>query len=119
MRRSAFLAATLAALALAAGPALAFEAVTDRAEFVQLVEGRALKRLGISLTVTPDGAIRGRAFGTDVTGAWRWDDGYFCRDLAYGSRALGQNCQLVQQNGRTLRFVSDRGRGEYADLRLE
>jgi hypothetical protein len=100
-------------------PAMAeFAAVTTRAEFERLVTGRELRRFGIRLTVTPTGSIIGRAFGGDVTGDWTWQDGYFCRDLFYQGDDLGYNCQLVQRNGDTLRFTTDRGAGIYADLNL-
>jgi hypothetical protein len=96
-----------------------FSTVTTRDTFVSLVEGRELRRLGIRLTVTGDGRIVGRAFGTEVTGQWEWDGGYFCRDLFYGQRDLGFNCQLVQVNGATMRFTSDQGTGQFADLTLQ
>jgi len=103
-----------------AGPALAegFTRVTDRDTFVSLMKGRELTRFGITLRVTPDGRIGGRAFGREVSGAWRWRQGYFCRDLSWGRTDLGPNCQAVRVQGRTVRFVSDRGEGQYADLRL-
>jgi hypothetical protein len=114
------------ALALAAGllapvgaSAEQFQTVRDQSTFINAVEGRDLTRFGIRLEVTPDGEIRGSAFGTPVTGAWRWQDGYFCRDLYWGERDLGPNCQEVRKNGETLRFISDRGEGMFADLRLE
>ena len=96
-----------------------FQPLRDQRDFVGLVEGRDLKRFGIRLEVTPTGEIKGNAFGRPVTGAWRWQDGYFCRDLFWGERDLGPNCQEVQVNGETLRFISDRGEGIYADLSLE
>jgi hypothetical protein len=96
----------------------AFNVVASRDSFVSLVQGRELRRFGIRLTVTPDGTIQGRAFGTPVTGQWNWNDGYFCRDLFFGEDDLGFNCQLVQVNGETLRFTSDQGQGIYADLTL-
>lgn len=95
-----------------------FRVVESADRFVSLVSGRELRRLGISVTVLPEGEIEGRAFGWDVTGAWTWRDGYFCRDLFWGGDDLGYNCQLVQENGATLRFTSDRGAGMYADLTL-
>ncbi|HAW45719.1 MAG TPA: dihydrodipicolinate reductase [Roseovarius sp.] len=95
-----------------------FAQVTERDRFVSLIEGRDLTRFGIRLEVTPDGRIRGRAFGRDVSGAWRWAQGYFCRDLYWGSMELGANCQAVRQRGDTLRFISDQGTGRYADLYL-
>ncbi|WP_294611925.1 dihydrodipicolinate reductase [Roseovarius sp.] len=114
-----------AALALLLGltlstPAIAegFDQVTDRDRFVALVKDRDLTRFGITLTLAPDGQIKGRAFGRDVSGAWRWSKGYFCRDLFWGARDLGPNCQAVKVQGSTLRFISDQGRGQFADLYL-
>jgi len=104
-----------------AGPALAdgFQQITDKDTFVGLLNGKELTRMGIRLTVTPSGEIGGRAFGTEVYGNWEWNGGYFCRDLYYGERDLGPNCQMVQINGETMRFISDRGTGQFADLRLK
>lgn len=97
----------------------AFERVADRNQFVALISDKALKRFGITLTVTQSGDIAGRAFGQKVTGNWQWNDGYFCRDLYYGGESLGPNCQTVEVRGSTIRFTADRGTGQYADLRLE
>ena len=101
-------------------PALAesFKPVTSRDSFVSLMQNRELTRFGINLIVTPDGKIDGRAFGRDVSGAWRWQSGYFCRDLFWGQKNLGPNCQAVKVQGQTVRFISDQGTGEYADLTL-
>lgn len=109
------------ALVLQVGAAKAegFRIVDDNDRFVSLIEGRELRRLGITLTVSPEGEIAGRAFGAPVRGEWRWEGGYFCRDLFWNNTDLGYNCQLVQENGATLRFTSDRGAGMFADLRLE
>ncbi|WP_413719195.1 dihydrodipicolinate reductase [Silicimonas sp. MF1-12-2] len=107
--------------ALLASPVLAegFQRIEDERGFLSLVEDKELKRLGIRLKVTDDGRIMGKAFGRPVTGAWRWDSGYFCRDLEVGGDPLEFNCQLVQVSGRTMRFTSDRGEGIYADLKLD
>ena len=114
-----FSALATAALLAAPGYAETFRAVKDESTFRSLVDGRALTRLGIRLNVTPEGQIVGKAFGRKVTGAWTWsEDGYFCRDLYYGKKDMGPNCQLVQVQGETLRFTSDRGEGIFADLYL-
>lgn len=113
------LAPTLA-LAGVAAPALAdYEPIRDRSEFLGVVTQGDLTRMGIRVTVTPDGGIKGRAFGRDVTGAWTWEDGYFCRDLAWGETSFGYNCQEVARDGRSVRFTSDKGTGQSASLRLE
>ena len=110
-------------LGLIVGPRTAqaeeFRVVDSDTRFVALIEGRELRRLGIRLTVTPTGEIQGRAFGGPVTGQWRWENSYFCRDLFWNDTDLGYNCQLVQENGPTLRFTSDQGAGMFADLTLE
>lgn len=107
-------------LSLGAGPGAAseFRVVTDRSEFVQLVDGRELTRFGIRLRVSPEGDINGRGFGHDVWGAWQWEGPFFCRDLGYGRTDLGFNCQLVAVRGDTVRFVADQGEGDFADFRL-
>lgn len=112
--------ALLLSLALAAPlPALAFERVSQRGDFMTLVQGRTLHSLGVSLRVLPEGRIEGRAFGADVQGRWQWRDGFFCRELFAAGRAYPMNCQAVAVEGTTLRFTADRGRGDRADLRLK
>ncbi len=103
-----------------AGPAVAeFQRVKDRNDFVSIIADRDLTRLGIRLNVLSDGKISGRAFGQKVSGVWDWSGGYFCRDLYVNGDILdGKNCQTVERRGDTLRFTSDRGKGDYADLRL-
>ena len=120
MPPSALLACVLVATMAVVAPARAddFDRVESREEFVQLVAGRALTRFGITLNVSPEGAIEGRAFGKPVTGAWRWNGGFFCRDLAFGGESLGPNCQVVEKRGEVLRFTADEGKGDHADLRL-
>lgn len=101
------------------GPALAeFAKVTDRDQFVQVVQGKTLSRTLVSLQVSPDGAISGKGAAWEVEGKWNWQDGYFCRDLYWGGDALGYNCQEVTLNGNRIRFTSDRGAGDSADFRL-
>lgn len=95
-----------------------FERIGDRETFLSFVSDNALKRFGITLNVQPDGRIDGRAFGQRVTGEWQWRDGYFCRDMYWGSMSIGSNCQEVKVSGDMLRFTSDEGRGDFADLRL-
>ena len=112
--------ALLISVVFASGPAVAeqFRQVQDQSSFVGLVNGKHLTRFGIKLNVSSVGGIQGDAFGRPVTGAWRWEDGYFCRDLFWGQRDLGPNCQLVTVRGNTIRFYADRGQGQFADFRM-
>ena len=95
------------------------EPVTDRAQFLRLVEGRTLTHIGVRLTVAPDGRITGRAFGRPVTGEWIWQARYFCRSMTWGTEPIPYNCQTVDRIGGRLRFRSDRGTGDHADLGLD
>ncbi|MGY6568655.1 MAG: hypothetical protein ACXIVE_06620 [Salinarimonas sp.] len=101
-------------------PALAadFAPVQRETEFRELVEGRDLTRFGIRLQVLREGRITGRGFGVQVGGDWEWRNGYFCRTLEFGDSGDPLNCQLVLRNGNTLRFISDRGEGDFADFRV-
>lgn len=92
--------------------------VKDRETFLRLVSGKVLARPLIRLTVTGDGVISGRGAAKPVSGAWAWKDGYFCRHLYWGDRALGHNCQRVEAREGRIRFTSDRGRGQSAEFHL-
>ena len=100
-----------------AGPAMAFERVTDRDAFTILMAGHDIKRPLVRLTVTDNGQIAGRGFGRAITGEWQWLDGYFCRSMNWGREPLPYNCQAVYADGVNIRFRSDKGTGDYADFR--
>ncbi|MFZ5964548.1 dihydrodipicolinate reductase [Thalassococcus sp. BH17M4-6] len=116
LRNAALVAMTLV---ISAAPVWAdFAKVTDRSEFVALVNGKTLSRPLVSLSVSPSGGISGNGAGWDVNGEWSWKDGYFCRDLYWGGDALGYNCQEVRSDGTKIRFTSDQGAGDSAEFRL-
>ena len=109
-------------LSVLAAPVAAsdFQRIADRDNFVELIQNRDLTRFGIRLKVSDTGEITGRAFGRKVSGDWTWKSGYFCRDLFVNGDPLDvENCQTVQVNGDTMRFTSDMGQGDSADLRLK
>lgn len=119
LRVSAFsFAAMLAALPVAAND---FAPVREKTEFLSLVEGRDL-RIGLynlTLNVLPDGQIKGRALGWDITGSWAWEDGYFCREMDWSGMEIGYDCQLVETEGADkVRFTVDRGNGDSASFKL-
>ena len=104
---------------LFAAPAVAETTrITEESVFVAAVSGKSLTSLGVRLVVTPDGAISGRAFGRNVTGAWQWQSGMFCREMTAGSQVFARNCQVVQRDGNSMTFVADEGRGDTARLTL-
>lgn len=96
-----------------------FERIEGREGFLSVLSGRDLTRLGIRVKVTESGEIVGRAFGRKVSGDWAWRNGYFCRDLYWGGSKLDlNNCQTVEKRGNTLRFTSNKGTGDSANLVL-
>jgi hypothetical protein len=98
-----------------------FQPIKDRNDFVSLVKDREL-RIGLynlSLNVLPDGKIKGRALGWDITGRWQWQDGYFCREMDWSGMEIEFNCQLVEANGdERMRFTVDKGTGDSATFKL-
>lgn len=98
-----------------------FAPVRDKEAFLSLVKDKDL-RIGLynlTLKVTPDGKITGSALGWDISGNWKWEDGYFCRDMDWSGYAIPFNCQLVEERGgREVRFTVDKGKGNSASFRL-
>ena len=94
------------------------EWIKEENRFINLIDGKKLKRFLIELSVQTDGTITGMAAGTDVTGNWNWQDNYFCRNLSWGNRYLGSDCQKVELKDQKLFFTSDQGRGATAGFSI-
>ncbi len=116
-----FLSALLALLSPLPALANTYEPIRDKSAFLSLIDGKEL-RIGLynlSLKLTPDGKIVGKALGWGITGNWSWEGGYFCRDMDWSGYAIERDCQLVEaRNGRELRFTVNRGKGDSASFRL-
>lgn len=98
----------------------AFDRVSDEGTFLGLVSEKSLtnRLYGITLNVSPAGTIVGDALGWDITGDWVWENGFFCRDMAWGGDPIEYNCQVVEAKGDEVRFISDQGTGDSASFRL-
>ena len=94
------------------------EWIKEKDRFINLINGKKLKRFLIELSVQTDGTITGMGAGTGVTGNWNWQDNYFCRNLSWGNRDLGSDCQKVELKGKKLFFTSDQGRGTTAGFSI-
>lgn len=115
MYRYAFLAAMIALPAHAND----FAKVSDKSEFLKLVDGRDLRigMFNLTLRLNKNGTINGSALGWDITGSWDWKDGYFCREMDWSGKAIDYNCQLVEARGNEkLRFTVDKGTGDSASF---
>ncbi|MFK7752168.1 MAG: dihydrodipicolinate reductase [Sedimentitalea sp.] len=111
-------AVVLAFCCAASGAQAEFAKVANESEFKSIISGKTLTRPLIKLEVKPNGRIQGKGARWEVTGSWRWRDGYFCRDLSWGGDDLGYNCQEVAVKDGRIRFTSDKGRGDSADFKL-
>lgn len=111
----------LLALVGTSAKAETYAPIKDLPTFLELVEGRDL-RIGLydlTLNLSADGQVTGSALGWGITGSWRWDDGYFCREMDWSGYAIEDNCQLVELIGADkLRFTTDRGAGDSASFKL-
>ena len=96
-----------------------FNKIASEIDFLEIVDGYTLVRPLIKLVVQNDGSISGTAAFRSVHGKWFWDNELFCRTLIWGERDLGPNCQLVQHNGKIVRFTADEGAGAFADFMIE
>lgn len=100
--------------------AQAFDRVSEESSFIALIDGKALSNrlYGITLNVAPTGTIVGDALGWDIDGNWTWQDGFFCRQMAWGGDPIPYNCQLVEARGDEIRFTSDQGTGDATSFKL-
>jgi len=99
-----------------------FVPVKEEGTFRALIDGKLLRNYlyGVRLNVLGTGEIKGEAWGYPITGTWNWQDGYFCREMAWGDRPIPYNCQLVEtREGERLRFTVDRGAGDSAVFRVQ
>ncbi|MEO1638483.1 MAG: dihydrodipicolinate reductase [Pseudomonadota bacterium] len=115
------IAALLAAAVAAPANADIFVPVKDEDQFVSLIDGKELRNFlyGVTLNVYETGQIQGEAWGWDITGSWTWQDGYFCREMAWGDDPIPYNCQLVEVRAdNRMRFTVDQGAGDSATFRL-
>lgn len=94
--------------------------ISSKAAFLDQIDGKSLKitLYVLTLNVLKDGSITGSALGNKVTGNWVWQDGYFCRDMKWGSRVIDFNCQLVTVKGKRMTFTTDKGAGDSATFRM-
>lgn len=107
-------------LTVAPMAAQAFDRISERAAFLTLIAGKSLSNrlYGVALQVSQDGRISGAAIGKPISGSWAWENGYFCRSMAWGSTEIPYNFQLVEARGDRMRFTSDQGNGDTATFKL-
>ena len=111
-------AAVIASPTTLAASAASAKQVTDKSEFLNIVSGKTISRPLVKISVTSDGRIFGKGAKWPVTGNWSWKGGYFCRSLDWGGSDLGYDCQMVTFENGSIRFTSQRGKGQSAAFSL-
>jgi len=110
----------LIGIVMTAGVSFANDTVIDnKSDFEAIVLGKQLRAIGVMLEVQPDGTVTGYAYGKDVTGRWTWNDRYFCRYLSLGGKPMPEDCATVLVEDGKITFVTERGLGKSAWLRLK
>lgn len=117
--RGVMLATVLAsALAIGAGAPAAmaeeFTTVTDLDRFKAHFIGPKIMDPADSanfFVVREDGTIEGTWHGATLTGAWRWEDEYFCRTLS-APRPAPEDCQQWGYADGKAQLVRNRGAGD-------
>lgn len=89
-----------------------FVRITDRAQFVALLDGKTFRADQSWWEVTADGGMRGATKAGKLVGSWEWDDGAWCREYTAGEKTKPLECQYVYVSGDLFKFVKDRGAGE-------
>jgi len=98
-----------------------FKTISERDHFLDLMGDKALKigLYDLLIYVSADGSINGTALGSEITGKWAWQDGYFCREMDWSGTPISYNCQLVEVRAESaMRFTVDQGSGTSAVFRL-
>lgn len=119
MKRTTLIIGGVAGLFLGGTQAMA-DQVKTRQQFIDEVAGKKLVQDDAWVIVSPDGTVEGAGpNGGKISGAWSWDDGFYCRDITINGVAEPRDCQRVVLDGNTVSFVHDKGEGISVDWTIE
>lgn len=86
--------------------------ITTDKEFRAKVVGKKLITDRGYVIVQKDGSMAGKSGNRELSGEWTWEDGYYCRSVALGSRQLPDDCQMVTILGDEVTFYTKKGYGD-------
>ena len=93
--------------------------IRKEAEFNQLVVGKTLNYPDGTFIKVTNGKLSGKAGnGQKITGAWNWQGRFFCRNVVVGKNPVNEDCQRVENDGDTVTFIRNKGRGKRAPATL-
>lgn len=90
-----------------------FKQITTGAEYNSLLVGKkAWAGSDGWFMSAADGKLTGKYKGAKFLGTWVWQDKYYCRNGAFaGKDPIGTDCQVVEFDGKQVRYTRDRGQG--------
>ena len=88
--------------------------IRKAADFQAMVVGKTFGDDVTTMVVTADRKISGKFQNDNIVGAWKWSNGYFCRNVNVGQRAMGNDCQLVKADSTEVSFTREKGKGKVA-----
>ncbi|MFD1508444.1 hypothetical protein [Lacimonas salitolerans] len=108
-------------LALFATPALAeFKHIRTEAQLQPLIGKKMYDSSGNWFRWNADGSMSAQmTSGAPFAGAWKWSNGFVCRNARIGDNELGTDCQKIEFDGKNMRYTRNRGRGEASVMALQ
>ncbi|MEX0348784.1 MAG: hypothetical protein AB3N15_05110 [Paracoccaceae bacterium] len=111
MKRLALILTAFSLFSLSASAASAAE-IRKKKQFIEEVAARKLVMGHSWVTIAPLGSVTGQGpKGGEITGNWRWDKRYYCRDITIDGVPLPPDCQSVSIRGNVVTFTHDKGKG--------
>jgi hypothetical protein len=85
--------------------------ITTEADFRATAAGKSITNGNTSIAINRNGTITGSTNGAPIKGIWKWQEGYWCRQIT--EPAVSEvDCQLWEVRGRELTITRARGTGE-------
>lgn len=89
-----------------------WQRVETEEAFRQAFADKRLSLGDMTFTIHGNGRISGRIGDSRLTGAWYWQDRYFCRTAELDGEDLGLDCEIIETRGNQMRYIRHKGKGE-------
>lgn len=111
--------ACFAGLAMSPAMAASFKRIKSAEDFNSKVVGQKLTSEAGFFIIEASGKISGELNKHKAVGAWKWNQGFWCRTIKIGARDLGSNCQTIEVTQDQVKFTRDQGKGDETIFNLK
>ncbi len=109
----------VALLSTTAATAQSFKRVTKEADFQAIFVGKNLSFPGGTAVIHANGKTDGKLDKKGkYHGVWAWQKRFYCRNLVIGGKETGTDCQKVEFNGTSARFIREKGKGRVTEITI-